>query len=127
MQFDKIYSIIDFVVGKKESEIILRNRLKYCTKELFRLLTLILVAFFIITLIVFIKYNPLYEVKLNGEVIGYVKNKEVMEEMINSKVLTSDNPCAVFTTLDVEPTYELKLSKPRKSKDIMVLLKYFSP
>ena len=109
MQFDKIYSIIDFVVGKKESEIILRNRLKYCTKELFRLLTLILVAFFIITLIVFIKYNPLYEVKLNGEVIGYVKNKEVMEEMINSKVLTSDNPCAVFTTLDVEPTYEHKM------------------
>lgn len=121
MQFDKIYSIIDFVVGKKESEIILRNRLKYCTKELFRLLTLILVAFFIITLIVFIKYNPLYEVKLNGEVIGYVKNKEVMEEMINSKVLTSDNPCAVFTTLDVEPTYELKLSNRNLTDEEEVL------
>ena len=34
-------------------------------------------------LIVFIKYNPLYEVKLNGETIGYVKNKQAMEELIN--------------------------------------------
>lgn len=33
-----------------------------------------------------------------------------MEDIINKEVLTSDNPCAVFTTLDIEPTYELKLS-----------------
>ena len=40
-----------------------------------------------------------------------------MEEMINSKVLTSDNPCAVFTTLDVEPTYELKLSSRNQTDE----------
>lgn len=33
-----------------------------------------------------------------------------MEDIINEEVLTSDNPCAIFTELNVEPTYELKLS-----------------
>ncbi len=33
-----------------------------------------------------------------------------MEDIINKEVLTSDNPCAVFTSLDVEPTYQLMLS-----------------
>ena len=74
------------------------------------MLTIITIAFFIIITIAFIKYNPVYAVKLNDEVIGYVKNKTVMEDIINKEVLTSDNPCAIFTELNVEPTYELKLS-----------------
>ena len=52
----------------------------------------------------------MYAVKINDEVVGYVKNKQVMEDIINKEVLTSDNPCAIFTDLNVEPTYELKLS-----------------
>lgn len=106
----KIYGIIKSVVIKKESEIILINKLKHCTKEILKLLTIFTIAFFIIITIVFIKYNPIYEVRLNGETIGYVKSITVMEDIINTQVLTSDNPCAVFTTLNIEPTYELKLS-----------------
>ena len=106
----KIYGIIKDVAVKKEREIILYHRLKYCTKEIFKLLTIITVAFFIIITIAFIKYNPVYAVKLNDEVIGYVNSKKVMEDIINEEVLTSDNPCAIFTELNVEPTYELKLS-----------------
>lgn len=93
----KIYGIIKDVAVKKEREIILYHRLKYCTKEIFKLLTIITVAFFIIITIAFIKYNPVYAVKLNDEVIGYVKSKTVMEDIINKEVLTSDNPCAIFT------------------------------
>lgn len=33
-----------------------------------------------------------------------------MEDIINKEVLTSDNPCAIFTELNVKPTYELRLS-----------------
>lgn len=33
-----------------------------------------------------------------------------MEDIINNEVLTSSSPCAVFTTLNVEPTYELMLA-----------------
>ena len=74
------------------------------------MLTIITIAFFIIITIAFIKYNPVYAVKLNDEVIGYVKSKTVMEDIINEEVLTSDNPCAIFTDLNIEPIYELKLS-----------------
>ena len=74
------------------------------------MLTIITIAFFIIITIAFIKYNLVYAVKLNDEVIGYVNSKKVMEDIINEEVLTSDNPCAIFTELNVEPTYELKLS-----------------
>lgn len=106
----KIYGIIKSVAVKKESEIILYHKLKYCTKEVIKLLTIITTALLIITIIAFIKYNPIYAVKLNDEILGYVKSKQVMEDIINKKVLTSDNPCAVFTELNSELTYELKLS-----------------
>ena len=49
----KIYGIIKDVAVKKEREIILYHRLKYCTKEIFKLLTIITVAFFIIITIAF--------------------------------------------------------------------------
>lgn len=110
MHLHKIYGIIKSVAVKKEREIILYHRLKYCTKEIYKLLTIITIALFIIITIAFIKYNPVYAVKLNDEVIGYVKSKKVMEEIINREVLTSENPCAIFTELNVEPTYELRLS-----------------
>ena len=106
----KIYGIMESVAVKKECEIILYNRLKHCTKEILKLLTIASIALFIIIAIVFVKYNPVYAVKINDEVIGYVKSKKAMEEKINNEVLTSDNPCAVFTELNVEPTYELILS-----------------
>ena len=98
-----------FCRSKKESEIILYHILKNCTKEIIKLLIAALIAFLTIIIIVFIKYNPVYAVKLDGEVIGYVKSKEVMEKIINEQVLTSENPCAVFTELNVTPTYELEL------------------
>ena len=65
----------------------------------------------------FVKYNPVYAVKINDEIVGYVKSKIAMEEKINNEVLTSDNPCAVFTELNVEPTYELILSDVEAEDD----------
>ena len=106
----KIYGIIKNVAVKKEREIILYHKLKYCTKESFKLLTIITVALFIIITIAFIKYSPIYAVKINDQVVGYVKSKKIMEDKINKEILTSDNPCAIFTELNVDLTYELKLS-----------------
>ena len=45
---------MESVAVKKEREIILYNRLKYCTKEIFRLLTIASIALFIIIAIVFV-------------------------------------------------------------------------
>lgn len=58
----------------------------------------------------FIKYKPVYEVYLNGESIGYVKDKDEMNNIINNEILVSDNSLAVFTTLNSEPTYQFELA-----------------
>ena len=62
-----IYGIMESVAVKKECEIILYNRLKYCTKEILKLLTIVSIALFIIIAIVFVKYDPVYAVKINDE------------------------------------------------------------
>ena len=76
---------------KKESEIILYHKLKCDTKEIIKLLEIVTIALFIILTIIFIKYNPVYEVKIDGETIGYIKSKQAMEETINNEILALDN------------------------------------
>ena len=41
-----------------------------------------------------------------------------MEDIINEEVLTSDNPCAIFTDLNIEPIYELQINKDAKESEI---------
>lgn len=73
--------------------------------------------------IIFLKYNPVYEVKLSDETIGYVESKAALEEVINNELLKSENPCAFFTSLDVEPTYELKLSNIKETNEDEIIQK----
>ena len=40
-----------------------------------------------------------------------------MEETINNEILALDNPCAVFSTLDKQPTYELKLAEIKQTDE----------
>ena len=102
---------------------ILNNRLRFYTKEAVKILSICTIALFIIMTIVCIKYSPIYEVTLNGKTIGYVKNKDEFEEKVNKEVLSSDNPCAVFTTLDVEPVYEFKLANVELTDEEQIIEK----
>ena len=95
---------------KKESEIIFSNKINYCTKDIIKLFAVFIVALFTLFLIIFIKFEPVYEVKLGDETIGYVKSKEEIEKIINEELLKSEHECAVLSTLDVEPTYNLVLA-----------------
>jgi len=70
----------------------------------------IMIALFILVAIIMIKYKPVYEVYLNGEKIGYVKSKKNMENIINTELLISDSPYAIFSELINEPEYKLKLA-----------------
>ena len=70
----------------------------------------IMIALFILVAIVMIKYKPVYEVYLNGEKIGYVRSKKNMENIINTELLISDSPYAIFSELINEPEYKLKLA-----------------
>ena len=95
---------------KKESEIIFSNKINYCTKDIIKLFAVFIVALFTLFLIIFIKFEPVYEVKLGDETIGYVKSKEEIEKIINEELLKSEHECAVLSTLEVEPTYNLVLA-----------------
>ena len=61
-------------------------------------------------LTIFIKFEPVYEVKLGDETIGYVKSKNEVERIIKEQVLKLNHECAVLATLDVEPTYKFILA-----------------
>lgn len=57
---------------------------------------------------IYMKYKPLYKVTLNGEVIGYVENKEKMQEQINA---FKENLEGNITSIEINamPEYELEL------------------
>ena len=58
------------------------------------------IAFAIIISILAIKYRFAYSVNYNGTVIGYVKNKDDFQKLINEKILQSDDEKVSFVSLD---------------------------
>ena len=62
---------------KKDAQDIGKRKLKFYTKEALKFFNITLVSFGFIIAIVLIKYKPMYEVKISGEEIGYIKNKKV--------------------------------------------------
>ena len=71
--------------------------------------------------IVIIKYKPVYEVVFNGEKIGYVKSKNEMENIINSKILVSNNPSALFTELNADISYNLKFANIESTNESEII------
>ena len=75
----KIYSIITTVAPKKykgECIYILNKRIKYYTKEMCKLIKIVLFSLILVITALFIKYKPAYLVTISGENIGYVSNKQ---------------------------------------------------
>lgn len=69
-------------------------------KQAIKFLRINLIAFIIIISILAIKYSFAYSVKYNGTIIGYVKNKDDFQKLINDKILQSDNEKVSFVSLD---------------------------
>lgn len=69
-----------------------------------------LASFLIIGLIAFI-YKPTYSVSLNGEFIGYTKNKSDLQEQINDYIENGDGENIAFVQVDNLPEYKLCLLK----------------
>lgn len=65
---------------------------------------------------IYMKYKPLYKVTLNGEVIGYVENKEKMQEQIEA---FENNLEGNITSIEVKemPQYELELVSSIKESE----------
>ena len=88
---------------------ILSKRLKFYTKEALKILNVTLIAFGFIIAIVLTKYKPIYEVKISGEEVGYVKNINAFEEKIENDIENYSAKNIDNVEITENPEYELKL------------------
>ena len=104
----KIYSIITTVAPKKykgECIYILNKRIKYYTKEMCKLIKIVLFSLILVITALFIKYKPAYLVTISGENIGYVSNKQNIEDAINEYVSNKEG-CIVDISIAEKPSYQ---------------------
>ena len=72
-------------------------------------LKIMILGFILITAILILKYKPVYEVKTESEILGYVENSEDFSKMINDEILSQTEETLESISLKEEPKYELKL------------------
>ena len=79
----------------------------YYAKRAVKLTSLFAVGLFVMASIIYIKYKPSYKVTLNGQIIGYVQDKEEMQKMIEELKNNPDENIAEikFNSL---PSYQLE-------------------
>lgn len=82
-----------------------------------------MIGMLIIVGIILIKYKPIYNVTIEGENIGYIKNKENFIESIE-KLTENKEKNVVFIGLDKNPEYELKfVNKSQDTSEDVTLAK----
>lgn len=92
------------------------STLKCCSRKIFRNLKRILIGLAIIIAIVAIKYKPAYVVTLAGETIGYVSNKNEVENEIDEYVNDTDGNIA-FRVAENLPEYNFTLVSRKVETD----------
>ena len=92
---------------------ILKNWVKYYTKEAMKTLKLVTIGSAIVITVVCIKYRPAYKVTISGETIGYVENRELIEKKIEKYINSAEGNIA-FREIENLPEYELKLINREK-------------
>ena len=88
---------------------ILKNKLKYYTKEVIKYFNIAIIAVGFIIAIVLIKYRPVYKVSISGEEIGYIENIQAFEENLKNEIISEETKNVDSINLSEEPEYELKL------------------
>lgn len=111
---------------KRRVCIILKNKLKYYTKESCKIFSIMAIASGLIIAIILIKYKPTYKVTLAGQEIGYVENESELKNRIQNEILEMEGKNIDFVSLDEMPAYELKLvnrTQKTNEEEIMVALR----
>lgn len=88
---------------------ILKKKLKYYTKEFLKFFNITIIAFGFIIAIILIKYKPMYKVSVSGEELGYVEDKEALDETVKEEIIEETTKNIDEITFNQEPEYELKL------------------
>ena len=117
--------------------ILIKNKLKYYTKEIFRYFNITIIALGLIIAIILIKYKPTYKVSISGKEVGYVQNKEAFEESIKESIINNETKNVDAVDFKAVPEYELKLvdkelktneeeiAKNVVQEDIIITYKYY--
>ena len=79
------------------------------TKEIIKALKITILGFIFISTALFIKYKPVYEVKINDEIIGYVGDENTFKKIIEEKIISKQGQNIESISLNQEPHYESKL------------------
>ena len=99
---------------------ILRKKLKFYTKESLRICGMIVIAFGFITGILFMKYKPIYAVKIGNE---HVEDKELFEKQIEENVTSYTAKNVNSVSIKENPEYELKLvQKGEKTNENEIII-----
>ena len=93
---------------------ILESKIKSCTKDVVKVIGLILLSIMFLICILFVKYKPVYIVTLSGKTLGYVENKKELDNEIEKYI---NNKTGTIAVIDIAtmPEYTLELV-PRFTK-----------
>ena len=89
---------------------IVKRGISYFKKSV-KLILLIAIAGIIIAMVTAYFFKPTYSVTLNGEFIGYTRNKSELQAKINDAIQKGDGKNLAFIQIDNMPKYELCLLK----------------
>ncbi len=86
-----------------------------------RLINIVAIALFIITLIILFKYNLVCEVKISGKTVGYVANKEEFEAEVN-EIINKEEESKLYTIIEDMPEYNFTLidKKEKTNEDVII-------
>lgn len=93
---------------------ILISKIKNCTKDVVKVIGLILLSIMFLICIILVKYKPVYIVTLSGKTLGYVENKKELDNKIEEYI---NNKTGTIAIIDIAtmPEYTLELV-PRFTK-----------
>ncbi len=89
-------------------DFILKRKLKYYTKEIFKYFNIAVLAFGLIITMVITKYKPVYKVSISGKELGYIQNKDALEETVKESVMEKADKNVDTIDITTQPEYELK-------------------
>ena len=101
----------------------LKSIFETVTKEMPKVLKIMILGFILIIAILVIKYKPVYEVKENGKILGYIQNKNVFEGLINGQIINKELKNVDNISLLSEPQYEMVLIQRSQNTNENEILK----
>ena len=104
---------------------ILKNWVKYYTKEVLKTLKIVTIGSAIVLTVIFVKYKPAYKVTISGETIGFIDDKDLMEIKIE-KFINDDSGNIAFKEIETMPEYEFEFvnrDKKTSEKEVMLAVK----